>query len=183
MDAPSMRTQRIWCEWRQVTQGGAPEGVPVLPYEGQSVRHLYVRTMVYDTKEFLLMMLVYQVMISKSMVIIRFFLRRSQITLYIFNHRRNIVSAFLQFMRGLLTTPNLTFLHYKYVIAIYPNVGMSLYIYNTNLNFYEVINIFVLSYAFQTHRTMFILCRANHVLSYDVRTHKIIFVLKLYNYR
>ena len=34
----------------------------------------------------------------------------------------------LQFMRGLLTTSKLTFLHCKYVIAINPNVGMLLYI-------------------------------------------------------
>ena len=32
------------------------------------------------------------------------------------------------YIGGLLTTLNLTFLHYKCVIAINPNVGMSLYI-------------------------------------------------------
>ena len=45
---------------------------------------------------------------------------------YIFTHRRKIISTFLQFMGGLLTTPNLTFPHYKYVIAIHPNLGISL---------------------------------------------------------
>ena len=78
------------------------------------------------TKEILLMMLVSWLMLSIILVIIRFFLRRYQLMLYIFTHRRKIISIFLQFMGGLLTTSNLTLLHNKYVIAINPNVGMSL---------------------------------------------------------
>ena len=54
------------------------------------------------------------------------FLRRSQLMLYIFTHQRKIISIFLQFMGGLLTSSNLTFLHYKYVIVINPDVGMPL---------------------------------------------------------
>ena len=42
------------------------------------------------------------------------FFRRSQLMLYIFTHRRKIISAFLNFMGSILTTLNLTFLHYKY---------------------------------------------------------------------
>ena len=76
-------------------------------------------------KYVLLMILVYWVMISRSLVIIRFFIGRSQLVLYIFTHRIKIISTFLQFMGGLFTTSNLTFLHYKYVISINPNVGMS----------------------------------------------------------
>ena len=73
-----------------------------------------------------LIMLVYWVMISRKLVILRSFLRISQLMLYIFTNRRMIISAFLKFRGGLLTTSNLTFLHYKYVIAINQNVGMSL---------------------------------------------------------
>ena len=112
------------------------------------------------------------------MVIIRFFLSRYQLMLYIFTRRRNIFSTFLEFMGGLLTTSKLIFLHYKYVIAIHPNVGMSIYIEYSNLLFYRGINGFVLSYVFRTHITMFILCHANNVLSYDVWIHKTIFSLK-----
>ena len=72
-----------------------------------------------------LMMVVYWVIISRSLVIISFFLRRYQLMLYIFTHRRNNISTFLQFIGGLLTTSNFTFLHYKYVIAINPSVDMS----------------------------------------------------------
>ena len=92
----------------------------------------------------------------------RFFIRRYQLMLYIFTHRKDIISTFIQFIGGLLTTSNLTFLYFKYVIAINPYVVVSLYIYDANLLFYEVINGFVLSYAFQTNRTRFILCSANH---------------------
>ena len=72
------------------------------------------------------MTLVYWVMISRSLVVIRFFIRRSQLMLYIFIHQRKILSILLQFRGSLLTTLNLTFVHYKYVIAINQNVGMSL---------------------------------------------------------
>ena len=71
------------------------------------------------------MMLAYWEMISGILVIIKFFLRISQLILYIFNHQIKIILTFLQFMGGLLTTSNLTFLHYKYVISINPNMGMS----------------------------------------------------------
>ena len=77
-------------------------------------------------KKVCLMILVYWVMISSSLVIIRFLLRRYQLMLYIFTHQINIILNFLQFIESLLTTSNLTFLRYKYVIAINPNVGMSL---------------------------------------------------------
>ena len=56
---------------------------------------------------------------------IRFILRISKLTLFIFTHQGKIIPTFLQFMGGLLTNSNLTFLHYKYVIAINQSVAMA----------------------------------------------------------
>ena len=44
------------------------------------------------------------------------------------NLQRKIIQTFLHFMRGPLTTSNLTFIYYKYFFAINKNVGMSLQI-------------------------------------------------------
>ena len=79
-------------------------------------------------KEVWLMMLVYWVMISKSLVVIRFLLMISQLVFYIFTHCRKIILTFLQFRGGLLKTSNLNFLHLEYVISINPNMYISLYI-------------------------------------------------------
>ena len=43
LDSPSAGPCRSWFVWRQVTQGGVSEGVPVLPCEGRSVRRSYLR--------------------------------------------------------------------------------------------------------------------------------------------
>ena len=77
-------------------------------------------------KEGLLMMLVFCEMISRNLVIIGFFLRISQLVLYIFTHRRKNILTFHHFVRGLLTTSNLTFQHYKYGTAINQIVGILL---------------------------------------------------------
>ena len=55
------------------------------------------------------MILVYWVIISRNLMMIRLFIRRSKLMMYTFIRQRNIISTFLQFMEGLLTTSNLTF--------------------------------------------------------------------------
>ena len=74
------------------------------------------------------MVLVFWIMISRRLVMIRFFLSISQLILYIFTHQGKSIPNFLQFRGGLLTTSNFTFIHYKNVIEINQNMGMSLWI-------------------------------------------------------